>query len=66
MFLPTLLFSKTFIDEHQWITYLPHLSSASTLFNYNFASGGATTDASLVRRRFYSPAKMISPSSQRT
>jgi phospholipase/lecithinase/hemolysin len=40
---------QIFVNKNQWITYLLHPSSSSTLLNYNFASGGATTDASLVK-----------------
>jgi hypothetical protein len=40
---------QIFVNKNQWITYLLHPSSASTLLNYNLASGGATTDASLVK-----------------
>jgi phospholipase/lecithinase/hemolysin len=40
---------QIFVNKNQWITYLLHPSSDSTLLNYNFASGGATTDASLVK-----------------
>jgi len=40
---------QIFVNKNQWITYLLHPSSDFTLLNYNFASGGATTDASLVK-----------------
>ncbi|KAH8758728.1 hypothetical protein BGZ57DRAFT_856402 [Hyaloscypha finlandica] len=36
-------------NGNNWITYLLHPSSDFTLLNYNFASGGATTDALLVK-----------------
>ncbi|KAE9366829.1 carbohydrate esterase family 16 protein [Stipitochalara longipes BDJ] len=39
----------TTTNGNNWITYLLHPSTASTLLSYNFASGGATTDASLVK-----------------
>jgi phospholipase/lecithinase/hemolysin len=41
--------SQASIDSFQWLTYLLHPSSSSTLLSYNFAYGGATTDASLVK-----------------
>jgi phospholipase/lecithinase/hemolysin len=49
MSVPTSSSFQIFVNKNQWITYLLHPSSASTLLNYNFASGGATTDASLVK-----------------
>jgi phospholipase/lecithinase/hemolysin len=48
--LALIIFSlQTSIDTLQWLTYLLHPSSSSTLLSYNFAYGGATTDASLVK-----------------
>ncbi|PMD24605.1 carbohydrate esterase family 16 protein [Hyaloscypha hepaticicola] len=39
----------TTTNGNNWLTYLLHPSSSSTLLSYNFAYGGATTDASLVK-----------------
>ncbi|PMD33864.1 carbohydrate esterase family 16 protein [Hyaloscypha variabilis F] len=39
----------TTTNGNNWITYLLQPASPTTLLSYNFASGGATTDASLVK-----------------